>query len=356
MTGKLVIKAGKTAYAHICKNGLEPKDICVVLGASGAAKWLSIYGLDRVIFSTWLKEIQHKIHLFGTSIGAWKLAAAAQKDPASAFDSLKDAYIAQTYKEGVTPEKINDESFKIFDKYLPCEKIDEILSNSYMAFGFSAVRCKRAMASENKLVLGSAMIGAFMANLFSRRSQSYFFDRTVFHTPGNGQSPLDLNGFNMSRVALNTENFRQALMASGSIPIIMDGVWNIPGAVEGIYRDGGILDYHPAFSLSDNQNGFILYPHFYPHIIPGWFDKNFSNRRASGDLLDRTILLAPSKEHIATLPFSRIPDRKDFSRFNGKDEQRYEVWHKAALKSHSLGQEFLGAAVSGRIKDLVTTF
>jgi len=55
MTGLLEIRAGKSAFKHITENGLQPNDISYVFGASGAAKWLAIYGLDRAIFGQWLK-------------------------------------------------------------------------------------------------------------------------------------------------------------------------------------------------------------------------------------------------------------------------------------------------------------
>ncbi|MDX9963341.1 hypothetical protein [Desulfobacter postgatei] len=51
MLNNLTILAGATAYRHIKENGLSPNHIDAMLGASGAAKWLCIYGLDSVIFS-----------------------------------------------------------------------------------------------------------------------------------------------------------------------------------------------------------------------------------------------------------------------------------------------------------------
>ena len=41
---------------------------------------------------------------------------------------------------------------------------------------------------------------------------------------------------------LTPDNLRAALLASGSIPLLMEGV-RIPGA-PGVYRDGGSADYH----------------------------------------------------------------------------------------------------------------
>ncbi len=352
----LVFKAGKTALAHIRDNGLCPTDISAILGASGAAKWLVLYGLDRIIFSRWLNRINQDIFLLGTSIGAWKLAAAAQTHPEQAFDALKDAYISQTYKGRVTPEQVTTESLKILDLLLTSEKIREILANPRFKLGFSAVRCTGAMAMENKAALAAGMGTAFVMNLVSRNTQSLFFRRTLFHVPGLKGFPLDLDDFPTTRVTLSQENFKQALLASGSIPVVMDGIPDISGAPKGIYRDGGILDYHPAFPLCHGGEGFILYPHFYPEITPGWFDKKLSGRRAAGTLIDRTILVAPSPEFVAGLPYGRIPDRKDFTRFHGRDEERFKAWKNVTEQSLKLGEAFLEAVDTGRIRDMVQPF
>ncbi|MDD9302169.1 MAG: patatin-like phospholipase family protein [Desulfobacter sp.] len=334
MATPLIIRAGRAARTHIMEKGLVPEDILGVFGASGAAKWLAIYGLDRAIFSQWLNPISHDIYLFGTSIGAWKLAAGVQKDPGPAFDRLKQAYIGQKYEGRVTSEKITEESLKIFDQFLGKEKIGEILANPFLHLGFSAVQCKGPMALENKGVLLASMLAAFLMNLLSRNTQSLFFERTLFHVPGALDWPMDFTGLSLNMVGLSSQNFKQALLASGSIPVIMDGIKDIPGAKKGTYRDGGVLDYHPIFPLLKERQGFILYPHFYPEIIPGWFDKTLPNRRAQGDIMDR----------------------KDFNRFHGKDELRTRVWQEVAQKSLALGSEFLGAVETGRIGNMVQPF
>ncbi len=356
MTDKLIIKAGRAAYAYVRENGLAPRDITAVIGASGAAKWLSIYGLDRAIFSQWLNGAAHEIHLFGTSVGAWKLAAGAQNDPGRAFDRLKDAYISQTYRGRITPEKIRSESLKILDRFVPRERVREIFAQRFLKLGFASVRCKGPMAMENIGALGMGIIAGFVLNSFSRRTQGVLFERTLFHVPGAEQWPMDLAGFSLTRAELNLDIYQKALLSSGSIPIIMEGVKDIPGVPEGVYRDGGILDYHPAFPLRPGCPGFILYPHFYPEIVPGWFDKNLARRRAGGSLLDHIILLAPSREFVDRFPLGRIPDRKDFIRFKGRDKERYRVWQAAAQKSRELGADFLEAVESGRISERVCRF
>ena len=359
MTELLEIRAGKTAFSHIREHGLVPDDIRGVTGASGAAKWLSIYGLYRTIFSQWLRPVTHPVFLFGTSIGAWTLSAGAQADPARAYDRLKAAYIGQVYKGRITPEKITRESLRILDRVFPPERVSEILAHPFLRLGFSAVRCKGPMAADITPFLAGGMLAAFGLNLVSRKTQCLLFERTLFHVSGkegDGGYPFNFDPAPTRMVQLNPQNFSQALLASGSIPVIMSGIGDIQGAPKGIYRDGGVLDYHPVAAVKDSAPGLVLYPHFYSRITPGWFDKQLSWRKAPGRMLDRTILVSPSPEFVRALPHGRIPDRHDFIRFQDRDKERFDIWETAAKMSRELGNAFLSAVVSGRIAKMIQPF
>lgn len=303
--------------------------------------------------------VSHPVFLYGTSIGAWTLSAGAQADPGRAFDRLKSAYIGQVYRGRITPEKITRESLMILERVFGDDAVDQILTHPFLRLNFSTVRCRGPLAGESTAALAGGMLAAFGLNLVSRRTQALLFRRTLFQAAGGAdlpERPFLFDGSGTTEVALTRENFRQALLASGSIPVIMEGIRDIPGAPSGMYRDGGVLDYHPAVSLRDNAPGFILYPHFYPRVTPGWFDKNLPWRTASDDLLDRTILICPSRDYICSLPFARIPDRKDFIRFHGREAERFRVWNQAAAQSIELGQAFLDAALSGRLGEVARDF
>ena len=352
-TDNLVVLAGKSAYAHIRKNGLSPDDIRLVLGASGAAKWLVLHGLDNAIFSHWFKDRKDPLLVLGTSIGAWKFAAAAQKNPALAFDALQHAYIHQYYQGRVTPAQVTRESVRIMEAFLDQTRVDEILGHPFIRIAFGAVRCRYMLASRHRPVQLLGILAGAGVNRVSRNLQQIYLERFVFHHPEFDTRAMDFSDFSTRFVPLGKQNFQPALTASGAIPYVMEGVAGIPGAPSGIYRDGGILDYHPAFALSSGRKGFILYPHFYPYLIPGWFDKKNANRRISGSAADRIILMAPSEKFVSRLPFGRIPDRKDFIRLMGQDGVRVKAWEKAADMSRVLGDAFLEATRTGRIQDLV---
>jgi hypothetical protein len=209
------------------------------------------------------------------------------------------------------------------------------------------------MGKKEHMALSVGMLSAFALNVLSRNLQKLYFERIVFHDSRNDSGVLHMTDFALTGVQLTLDNFQEALLAAGSIPLVMKGVENIEGAPKGMYRDGGILDYHPAFPLLPGTKGFILYPHFYSRLTLGWFDKRLAKRRAKGAALDQTVILAPSPEFVSRLPFARIPDRKDFMRLAGKDTERIQAWEKAATMSLGLGEAFLEAVETGRIRDEV---
>ncbi|MDY0133016.1 MAG: patatin-like phospholipase family protein [Desulforegulaceae bacterium] len=355
MKKNLLFLAGENAYSQIMEKGLSPEDIKVCVSASGAAKWLSIYGLDKIVFGDWLKEKKEPVHFFGTSIGAWKFAAACQKDCKQAFDLLADLYINQRYGKKVTTDEISKTAEDIIDSTIDKVKIDEILNHPVFRISFSAVRCLGNTAEKDLISQSKALLKAGLFNIFKRENLGKYFERTFFFDKRTKPPFLSIKGFPMNRVFLSEKNFKKALLASGSIPVLMNGIENIEGAPKGVYRDGGIIDYHPVFDFTgrDDEGKIVLYNHFYDKIIPGWFDKKLFWRRPSKDDLKNVLLLAPSKEFVLDLPFKRIPDRKDFKRFEGKDEERISFWKKAKEKSLVLGQEFIDAVEGNGIKKLV---
>lgn len=353
MKEPLLFLAGDRAYERIREGGLSPDDIRVAVGASGAAKWLGIHGLDAAVFGSWLGAGKEPVHFFGTSIGAWKFAAAARTDAVAAFDLLADAYIHQFYEGPITREQVDREAARMIGAVLPEGAVSEILSHPRYRFTLSAVRCNAKMAAEDPVSLSLGLASAYLANLAGRRHFEKRFARTLFHDARTKAPFADLPEMFSDHVPLTRENFRRALRATGAIPFVMTGVSGIIGAPEGVYRDGGLVDYHPAFSFVPKGDGIVLYPHFYRDITPGWFDKKFPKRRAAAKDLPDVLLLAPSREFVASLPFGKIPDRKDFNRFQKDDRGRISYWQEAVARSRALGDAFLDAVETGRIRRMV---
>ena len=349
--------AGDKALKHIKENGLHPEDVSAVFGASGAAKWITIAGLDSAILSEWLPQSSHSVHLYGCSIGAWKFAAAAQADCKQSLGKLAHAYIEQRYGDKASMQDVIRETERIVDACFNAQSVSDILGNEKYFLHCGTTRCSGLMASENRVAQASGMAIANMRNLLARKNLKYCFERVVFSDKRAASLISAKDGIPTECYELEKENLIQTVLASGSIPFVMPGQKNIPGASEGMYRDGGLIDYHPVPSNFWKENGGIhLYPHFYSTLTPGWLDKPLKSRMARNKQLANVVLLSPDKKFIENLPYGRIPDRKDFSRFIGQDQKRIDGWYDCLEKSYLLGEEFLRLIKSGELVDRLQQF
>jgi len=350
MKERLLFRAGTAALEIIRDKGLEQNDVDIVAGAAGGPKWLVLSRLDRALFNEFFKERARPLFLVGSSIGAWRFAAAAQKDAAAAIERFEEAYITQKYSSfKPSPEEVSAESERILDFYLSDSTIYEALSHPYLRLNILADRSNGILATHSvKKIMAGLVTAAFM-NAFSRQTIKFFFTRTLFYDRRDLPSFFDMDDFPTEKTALTPENIRSAIMASGSIPAIMRGVENIIGAPEGIYRDGGMIDYH--IDIPFRSKGLVLFPHFFGRITPGWFDKYIPWHKPSN--MAKILLVYPSPEFVESLPLKKIPDRKNFNKFAGKDKERIEYWRAVVERCKRLEDDFLESVSSGSIKKRV---
>jgi len=133
---------------------------------------------------------------------------------------------------------------------------------------------------------------------------------------------------------------KTALKRIGERGLAPEMVRVVAGAPPGVYRDGGIIDYHPDLPFDPGPDGIVLFPHYRDGIIPGWLDKHVPWRARGARHLDNVLLVAPSRSFTDRLPFLKIPDRTDFHTMMGKDRERMAVWRKAADAGHRLADAF----------------
>ncbi|WP_308909704.1 hypothetical protein [Pseudokordiimonas caeni] len=330
--------AGKTARRRIEENGLTPDLVRLVLGASGGPKWLVLKGLDQYVLGEWLPKAAQPIDLIGSSIGAFRMSVAAHPEPAKMVQRLEDTYLSYRADKGLTAEAVTKQSYDIVNALFPPEDAVRVVANAdRRPLNIVAVRGKGPAASHHALIEGLGVLLAAGANLMSRKALGLFYERVVFHTGHAVPSSHRWQGFGRIDIPLRPEALVDAIMASGSIPYVIDPITEIAGAPRGNYRDGGVTDYH--FDVMwDAGDGIVLYPHFYPYLVPGWFDKKLKGRRVRGEALDNLLILAPSDEFVASLPHGRIPERKDFGA--RPDADRLKDWRKVVAESGRLGEEF----------------
>jgi hypothetical protein len=333
----LCFKAGPGAIREIRRNGFSSQQIGTIAGASGGAKWLVLSQLDRVIIHRILPALQGPVHMIGSSIGAWRFSCYGQASPLEALERFERAYLEQRYSDNPDIDEISDMGRRIIAEVLGEFGVKEIISNPVLRSHVMTVRSRFLAASERRHVLAASLVLAATANFVSRRSLGAFFTRALFYDPRDLPPFFDMRGFPLERIEMTAENYAESVLASGAIPLVINGIRNIDGAPPGIYRDGGIIDYHLDLPTS-SAGKLTLYPHFYDHLIPGWFDKKLTWRRPSAVKTDRTLLICPSAEFVKSLPNEKIPDRTDFETMS--PERRRKVWKSAVASCAALAEEF----------------
>lgn len=347
----LTLRAGPDALRLIRERGLRAEDIDIVPGASGGAKWLVLAGLDRYLFGTFLAEPRTRpLHLIGSSIGSWRMACLAQRDPLAALARGHHAYIYdQHYSRHPSTREVTEVLTRALDILLGEHGVEEILAHPWARLHVITAEGRGLAASERGLLLAASIAIAAAGNVVSRKSLALQMRRSIFHSAGDQTPFAHLADLPTVHRRLTAENLRPALLASGSIPLLLEGV-RIPGTPPGVHWDGGVLDYHLDLDFG-RGDGLVLYPHFYRHVVPGWFDKSLRWRRARGDNFRRALLIAPSDAFVAALPRSKIPDRKDFYAMD--DATRRRTWQRVVDESARLGDELGELLTSGRVAERV---
>ncbi|OHD64229.1 MAG: hypothetical protein A2176_01000 [Spirochaetes bacterium RBG_13_51_14] len=356
MSSSISFIAGSSALQIIRDEGLKPDRISVVAGAAGGPKWLVLGGIDRALFPGSFRNRKKPLFMIGSSIGSWRFAALAQNNQKEALDVFESAYLDQSYSRMPTAAEVTDVSQRILDSYVDDAKTDEILGHPYLRLSMLSVRSKGIFTAESRSALAAGMALASLCNIFSRGLMRLFFNRTIFYDPRDIPPFINLTGFPIHRIPLTSDNFRQAVIASGSIPLVMSGVRDIPGAPGGVYRDGGMLDYHLDIPFDPDHEHLVLYPHYTDRIIPGWLDKHLPWRKAHDRNMSNVLIVCPSKSFVSNLPFGKIPDRNDFMRFRGRDKERLAYWNAAVAEGRKLGDAFSDAVESGSIRRLVRPY
>jgi hypothetical protein len=361
----IAIHAGRKALAHLHRHGLRAEDIAIVPAAAGGPKGLILQALDQWLFGQWLSSAPRKRVLIGASIGAWRMAAACHADPLSAFRRLADIYCEQRYSHQPSAQHVTDVCRCMLEAFLAGRE-REVLSHPDNRLHILASRSRRLLPATPAVSLhrrrqAVGFAGAMLANLVSRDRLAQHFDRVVF---GNDPALPDwlataFDAFSTQHVRLSNGNLIDALLGSGTLPLVMEPIAHIAGAPAGYYWDGGLIDYHlalPYSRLGDVPNGgLVLYPHFNDHIVPGWFDKplRWRCRGQHRHWLDNVILVSPSRSFVASLPRGKLPDRKDFA-FHGLDhDRRISDWRRAIAESDRLRDAFLEFRERGDLSAVV---
>ena len=330
------IYAGSEALTHIRQHGLAKNDIEMLLGASSGPKWLVLHGFDRYLLDEFQSR-QQPLHLLGTSAGAWRMSCYAQQDAAAAHQRLTDAYIEQCYSKRPSGEEILASCRNIIQHVLGEAGAEEILAHPSSRYHLITTQCHGLAAQQNRLLQGLAFMAAGLMNVVSRKSLNGQFTRVLVHHP-KAKPPLQSAKDLRSREhCLEVDRVADSILSTGCIPVLINGVQDVAG--KGVYQDGGITDY--GFDLPFlPEKGFVLYPHFSKRPAPGWLDKSLTWRTPNKENYRRTIMLVPTDDFVASLPYGKIPDRKDFSKLG--DAERMQYWQEVVKRSAVFNEQLQG--------------
>ena len=332
----LDIYAGKSARDELEANGFHQDLFTSFLGASGGPKWFSLFGLDKYLFGDFFKGRTQELSLVGSSAGAFRSACFAQKDPVAAITRMATSYSETIYSKNAKPQEITDKAIDLLDFVLGDSGCEEIINNPVFKAHFLVNKTNGILESEQKVLQLLGLTKSYALNRVSRPLLKSQYERFVFKSPNSSLKIQDPCKFQTSYVDLTKQNLKSALLASGSIPLVMKGIKDIPDSPKGMYRDGGIIDYHFDIELQA-QDGLTLYPHFNKSPRAGWFDKSLK-RPVAQQHYDKVVMLVPSDEFIAGLPFNKIPDRKDFETMEPKERIKY--WRTVLAQTEKLADNF----------------
>src|SRR6476619_1837974 len=170
MSSSLTLRAGPAALSLIRERGLRAEDVDIVPGASGGAKWLSIGGLDRYLFGEFLQAPRTRpMHLIGSSIGSWRMACLAQRDPVGALARGHHGYIYdQVYTAKPSAHEVTVVLERILGDLLGSSGAEEILSHPWARVHVITAMTKGLSRTAPRIAIGGAMAAAAFGNLVSR--------------------------------------------------------------------------------------------------------------------------------------------------------------------------------------------
>ena len=339
------ILAGAKAKAHIDANGLSAHDISAVVAAAGGPKGLALIPLDHFIFDQWLPSQPRARQAYGASIGAWRMAAGTRTDSSAALDRFANAYLErQRYPNKPSATLVSTICRQVVSDLIGVP--DTFIANQNANWHLNVVTAQ-SKHYDSPAQMKGMFIRAALRNTASRQQLSAHLKRFIFElgTATSNANPIPNDAFGQTRVQLTIKNLEDALLSSGTIPLVADPVTSITNAPsQSLYWDGGLVDYHLYWPWQQ-LDGLVLYPHFSQHITAGWLDKFLPWRRhgvgsEGKDWLSNVIAIIPSNDLLTKLPNKKIPDRNDFYQYGEDHDRRIRDWRLAMRECQRMSDDF----------------
>ena len=351
---RLCIKAGENACERIRDGGFSLDTFTGYAGPAVGPRWLLASGFDLTLLKEKALGRLRPLTLIGASAGAWRFAAWIQPEAEKSYRHLLEAYITTTYTRADKPFSIRDSLTAIINKTIESDALPFALNHRDYRLAVVTARAKNLTAAENVLLQRLGFAFSFLGNALSRSLLYTFLERVIFYSGPKPPAFALRPEFRGVCVPLNKTNFKSVLVATGAIPLIIAGVRDIFGAPRGVYRDGGLIDYHLVGNYGAKEDDLTLLFLHQERLIPGWLDKRLTSRKPSAEDLKNIVMVYPSADFVASLPLGKVPEREDFVTFVDDPETRIANWRQAVAKAEPLGEIFLELVASGKIKDVIS--
>lgn len=347
---RIHIKAGPRALAIIRDGGFAFDQVRSYFGPAAGPRWLVSGGFDLSLLENSLLGRKHPVQLIGSSAGAWRFAAWLLPEAQKCYQALAEAYICAKYERTDTPKRILNTLGHIINSYIEDDALPFAMANKQYRLAVITVRAKNLVASEIGWIQSLGLAMAFALNAINRSYLNHFAERVIFYHGSKPPAFCLTRDFKGIYVPLNEVNFKQAILASGAIPLVVAGVKDIYGAPRGIYRDGGLMDYHLTHNYAEREDDLVLMFHHQERLIPGWLDKKLPKRKPSASALENIVMVHLTQDFIADLPARKVPDRDDLVTYVNDPGTRIRNWRQAFEMCTTIGEEFLEIVESGKIR------
>ena len=163
-----------------------------------------------------------KISWIGSSIGTWRHAALATREPLASLKVLTDRYIEQYYDPEDRRSRVTQVAELcdwIIDGFLDPANIDHLCDHPRFTTHVVTARGRGPNSATHAVPRATGMFLAGLSNTLRRGLLASWFQRVVFSSRGSEDLDFEFADFATLHVPLSPANARAALLASASIPL-----------------------------------------------------------------------------------------------------------------------------------------
>ena len=250
------VRAGRRAYRADPRRRFQPGPYRTYFGPGGRPRWLATSGFDLTL----LKEaaLGRRFPVWPWSApprgpGALRLGCSPARRRATlpfAKPTSRRRTVAKT-----PPQRSSSPWSALSTAILRMTPFPFVLAHKQFRLAVLTSRDEDPVRLGTAVAPETGFITCFLVNALHPALMHRLAERVVFYYGAQTSRFLPAQRVPRPLHPLSETNFKSAVIASGAIPIVVGGVRDIFGAPDGIYRDGGFLDYHINQDYTTRNDG-----------------------------------------------------------------------------------------------------